>query len=123
MFANDAGVTLEHHSPDICHAGAVFEHDTHVRVAFDVGDFACPIPNTHDDVAAKAKVPKGHAVRKTIFVDGAQDRPARAAVKIRLNLFIAKFAWHGKRLTRTKSAPGLMVRRHAGVVSEHLKVG
>jgi hypothetical protein len=100
-------VTLEHHSPDICHAGAVFEQDTHVRVAFDVGNFACPISHTHDDVAAKAKVSKGYRVRESILVDGAQYRPAWAAIKIRLNLFVTEFSWHEKRLTRAKSALGV----------------
>ena len=97
-FADDAGVTLEHHSPDVCHAGAVFDQDAHVRIALDVGNFACPIPHTHDDVAAKAEVPKGYGVRKSIAVDGAQYRPAWAAIEIRLNLFVTEFAWHEQRL-------------------------
>lgn len=93
-FANDAGVALEQHSSDIGHARAVFEHDTHVLVAFDVGNFACPVSHTHDDVAAKAKVSQGYRVRESVLVDGAQYCPGRAAVEIRLNLFVTHFPWH-----------------------------
>ena len=112
MFANDAGATLEHHSPNISHAGAVFEQDAHVRVAFDVGDFVRPISHTHDDVAAKAKVSKGHAVWESIVVDGVQYRPAWVAIQIRLNLFGTELSWHETRLTRAKSALGMAVRVH-----------
>jgi hypothetical protein len=107
MFANDAGVALEHHSADISHAGAVFEQDTDVRVAFDIGNLPRPISHTHNDVAAKAEISQGHRVREAIVVDGAQYRPAWAAIKVRLNLFGAQFTWHGKRLTRTKAALGV----------------
>ena len=111
-------MTLEHHSSDICHAGAVFEQDAHVRVAFDIGNFAGPISHTHDDVAAKAKVSKGYGVRESILVDGAQYRPARAAIQIRLNLFVTEFSWHEKRLTRSKSALGVGGSATSSVVSE-----
>ena len=105
-------MTLEHHSPDIRHAGAVFEQDADVRIAFDVGNFVCPVSHTHDDVAAEAKVSEGHGVRESIVVDGAQYRPARMAVQIRLNLFVTEFSRHDMRLTRAKSALGVAVRRH-----------
>ena len=102
--ANDAGVTLEHHSPDVRHAGAVFEQDTHVRVALDVGDFAGSISHTHDDVAAEAKVSQGNGVRESIRIDGAQYRPRRTAIEIRLNFFIAELSRHERE-----------ANRHAGV--------
>ena len=116
-LANDAGVTSQHHSPDICHAGAVFEQDTHVRVAFDVGNFARPISHTHDDVAAKAKVSKGYGVRESVRVDGAQYRPAWAAIEIRLNLFVTEFSWHEKRLTKIEIGAG-----HCGSATSSLRI-
>ena len=97
---DNAGATLEHHSPDIRHARAVLEQDTHVRVAFDVGDFARPVTHAHDDVAAEAEVPQGNRVRETVLVDGAQYRPAWATIEIRLNFFVTEFSRHPKRLTR-----------------------
>ena len=124
-FANNAGVTLEHHSPDICHARAVFEQDAHVRIAFDVGNFACPVSHAHDDVAAKAKVSQGYRVRKSILVDGAQYRPGRAAIEIRLNFFVAEFPWHESRLTRAKSllVACAAVRQSPASAGEHLAAG